>query len=61
MKIGNTQYNMARWGKDRYKKMMEIGFTAMDFSNEITDVHASCKVDNDEFLILVKEEQPKNA
>lgn len=57
MKISNTQYNMARWGKERYKKMMELGFTAMDFSNDITDLHAGCRIDNDEFLRLVKEEK----
>ena len=57
MKIGNTQYNMDRWGKDRYRKMMELGFTAMDFSNDITDLHAACKVDNEEFLRLVREEK----
>ena len=57
MKIGNTQYNMARWGDERYKKMREIGFEAIDFSNDVTDRHAKCITTNEEFLQEVREEK----
>lgn len=48
---------MARWGKDKYKKMMELGFEAMDFSNDVTDRHAKCIITNEEFLLEVREEK----
>ena len=57
MKISNTQYNMARWGEERYRKMREIGFEAMDFSNDVTERLASCETTCAEFMEEVKREK----
>ena len=57
MKIGNTQYNMARWGDKRYVKMMELGFEAMDFSNDITDRLADCTTTCQEFMEEVRKDK----
>lgn len=58
MKISNTQYNVSRWGDEKYKKLREIGFEAIDFSNNITKDHSNCKISNEEFLEAVKREKP---
>ncbi len=57
MKIGNTQYKMARWGESRYQKMREMGFEAVDFSNDITERLANCTDSEAEFLCAVRKEK----
>ena len=57
MKISNTQYNMARWGDRRYQKMREIGFEAMDFSNDITSRLAHSTTTCEQFFEEVRHDK----
>ena len=57
MKISDTQYKVDRWGDEKYKKLKEIGFEAIDFSNNVTDSHAHCEISNEEFIDTVKREK----
>ena len=57
MKIGNTQYNMARWGDLRYQKMKEMGFEAIDFSNDITERLANCTNTCEQFFEEVRHDK----
>ncbi len=57
MKISVTQYKTERWGDNQYQKLREIGFEAIDFSNNITNDHAHCKSSNEEFIEAVKKDK----
>ena len=57
MKLSVTQYSVERWGDEKYKKLREIGFEAIDFSNDITSAHAKCEISNEEFLDAVRRDK----
>ena len=57
MKLSTTQHNYSRWGKDKYKKLREIGFEALDFNSGLVSGHASCRISNEDFLAGVAEEK----
>ena len=57
MKLSVTQYQTERWGDEKYKKLKEIGFEAIDFSNKITSDHSNCLTSNEEFSEAVAREK----
>ena len=57
MKLSVTQYSVEHWGDEKYKKLREIGFEAIDFSNNITSAHAKCEISNEEFLDAVRRDK----